>query len=716
MAVSSDQQASGSRALASGELETLGPRRIAEEIQKLCENGLFAMPVRLSWNQLEESKEAKCPHMYCNVTNPELWGNFINPALAERRDWNGLAVLVGVSRIYVIDIDVADKGRKAKRPGLELYEQLVKIHGEPETLTARTGSGGIHLYFKLDSPGLKWKRNFQGVNVGNKVYGVVGRGTGGIVFAEPTSYVNGQGELATYQWENGPPSYDACKKMPEILVDLVNNHAGQRAAASEEEEETAHETPGASIDVPESIEGARSPRVELDRPISIGDCPHGKELLLVELSKMLKKAGDSTSTYASSLSHGLYGTYYCYRTHGPRRCFLGHQHSDSNNFNLLKRGRNVYYRCHGVDCSHKPAKKLGILENLKALQDATMEPVDPHDDMHTITQYTKGRQEVQDLLLRIVIEHAAPQAYANLGRLFAYLYMIEGRILVTTNEAEKSREPLFFVWNGTSWMQDTFNLVASVFTTQISCLLAWYERQRERCLGTLYASRSELEGFVVGGVLKPLDSEEVNPKQMKKIKMATEACLKELDKIMPNFGKINVQDIADVRKCLHSVVTELRVEGLLDQFDQDRAVANAPNGLINLRTGALLPHHPQDLCNNQTTVYVPGASTWPTASFRSFLMEVLPPEAIEWLQMFLGYCLTGETSEELFVIANGLSGANGKGVLKQALRKAFGSYNCAGNKAILFKPTFKANAFAASTHLMQIRTKSFVTNDESERG
>jgi phage/plasmid-associated DNA primase len=53
-------------------------------------------------------------------------------------------------------------------------------------------------------------------------------------------------------------------------------------------------------------------------------------------------------------------------------------------------------------------------------------------------------------------------------------------------------------------------------------------------------------------------------------------------------------------------------------------------------------------------------------------------------------------------------------VLKQALRKAFGSYNCAGNKAIFIKPTFKANASAASTHLMQIRTKRLVTNDESE--
>jgi hypothetical protein len=634
MSASGMKQASIPGAQAARDPKALGPQGIEDEIQRLRNNGFYALPVSVSWDQNSGSKQADFPRKYAHIKDPETWERSINPAMKEKRDATGLAILAGVSGVYVVDIDVAAKGEK--RPGIELWQQLIRVHGEPETLTARTGSGGLHLYFKLDSPGLKRKRNFQNAKVDKKVFGIDGRGVGGVVFAPPTSYVNARGELATYEWINGPPSYEACKDMPLWLTEFVNDHAGKRAAAREEEEKTADEIPGANIEAPEPG-GAESPSFEPDRPISNIGLPHGKELLLAELSKMLRKAGDSTSTYMSSLSHGLYGTYYCYRTHGPRRCFFGHQHSGSNNFNLLKRGRNVYYRCHGVDCSHKPPKKLGVLEYLKAaLQDASTEPVDPHDDMHAINQYTRGSQEVQDLLLRIVVEHAAPQAYANLGRLFAYLYMIEGRILVTANEAERSREPLFFVWNGTSWVHDIFNLVASVFTTQMGYLLAWYERQRERCLGTLYANRSELEGFVVDGVLKPLDSKEVNPKQMKKIKMATEACSKELDQILPSFGKINVQDIADVRKCLHSVVTELRVEGLLDQFDQDRAVANAPNGLIELRTGALLPHHPQNLCKNQTTVYVPGASTWPTARFRSFLMEVLPPEAVEWLQMFLG--------------------------------------------------------------------------------
>ncbi|GAQ93550.1 hypothetical protein KFL_016410010, partial [Klebsormidium nitens] len=115
-----------------------------------------------------------------------------------------------------------------------------------------------------------------------------------------------------------------------------------------------------------------------------------------------------------------------------------------------------------------------------------------------------------------------------------------------------------------------------------------------------------------------------------------------------------------------------------------------------------------------TTLYVKGASKSATARFRTFLMDVLPSEAIGWMQMFLGYCLTGETSEELFVIMNG-EGANGKSVLKQALRKAFGNYSAVGNKAIFIKPSFRADASAASSHLIYIKSSRFVIGDESEK-
>lgn len=699
---------------ASDSTKALGPPSIEAAIMDLSGRGLFAIPVRMFWDSSKGKKDATFPSQWGNIVDHETWNNKIDAALSEVSNANGVAILTGASRLLVIDVD--NYSNPKKRSGMELWDRLIATHGEPSTLKAKSGLGGLHFYFRIDSLGLYRRRNFAGLKSGGTLFGIDCRAIGGIIFAHPACYTDADGKLCRYEWLNGPPSYEACSEIPEWLAQIINN--GGNSGVDEIQSMATSAAPHTMLEACASTEfEVDFTNGDLNNQPSASNRPtNDRSLLLIKLSDLLKeKARDTTSTYASTVQHGLYGTYYCYRTHGPQRCYFGIEHSGSNNFNLLKRGRHVYCRCHGQECSHEPARKLGVLKNLKAaLQDATAEPVDAYDNMQVITQYTKGSQEVQDLLLRNLVEHATPQGYANLGRLFGYLYQIEGRILVTTNESEKGWDPIFFVWSGTSWIQDTSNLVASVFTSQMGCLLAWYERQRERRLVALYGRRPELDGLVVDGVLKPLDLEEVNPMFMKKVKMAIEACKKELEESMPSFGKFNVQDVADVRKCLHSVVTELYVKGLLDLFDQDHAVANAPNGLIDLQTGALLPHHPQHLCNNQTAKYIFGASTRSTARFRSFLMEVLPSEAIEWLQMFLGYCLTGETSEELFVIANGLSGANGKGVLKQALRKAFGSYNCAGNKAIFIKPTFKANASAASSHLMQIRTNRFVTSDKSE--
>jgi hypothetical protein len=116
--------------------------------------------------------------------------------------------------------------------------------------------------------------------------------------------------------------------------------------------------------------------------------PAQLELLVRELKTMLReKANDSTSVYASALPHGLHGTYYCFRTQGPRTCFFGREHSGSNNFNILKRGRNVHYRCHGDQCSHELVRKLGQLTLDAALKDATIDPVSSEEHIDIFKKY-----------------------------------------------------------------------------------------------------------------------------------------------------------------------------------------------------------------------------------------------------------------------------------------------------------------------------------------
>lgn len=110
------------------------------------------------------------------------------------KDWFGgnaldprnVGIVTGeISGITVIDVDIADgKG------GAESWHEATKEHGEPQTLMAQTGSGGMHVFFKYNSS-LKTASNVLGK-------GVDVRNNGGYIVAAPSRHRSG----GTYAWLN----------------------------------------------------------------------------------------------------------------------------------------------------------------------------------------------------------------------------------------------------------------------------------------------------------------------------------------------------------------------------------------------------------------------------------------------------------------------------------------------------------------------------------
>jgi hypothetical protein len=201
--------------------KALGPRGIREKIMRLRDGGLYAIPVRVDWNLKTSKKESKFPCTWGQIIDPQSWYESINAALLQQADANGVAILTGPSGLYTIDVDI-DANNPKKLPGIDLWNRLINIHGKPDTLRARTASGGLHYLFRSNSPGLSSKKNFATVKDGKYTYGIDARCWGGCIFAEPTSYVK-EGQVVAYEWLNGPPSYEACKEIPGWLIDLVNN-------------------------------------------------------------------------------------------------------------------------------------------------------------------------------------------------------------------------------------------------------------------------------------------------------------------------------------------------------------------------------------------------------------------------------------------------------------------------------------------------------------
>lgn len=110
-----------------------------------------------------------------------------------------------------------------------------------------------------------------------------------------------------------------------------------------------------------------------------------------------------------------------------------------------------------------------------------------------------------------------------------------------------------------------------------------------------------------------------------------------------------------------------------DEFDADPMLLNTQNGVLDLRTGALLPHDPKYLCTRVTgAAYVPDASA---PRWQRFREEIFGHNTalIDFDRCWDGYCLTGMTHEQRYVIAWG-NGANGKSTKFDAIRHVMGDY------------------------------------------
>jgi putative DNA primase/helicase len=154
-----------------------------------------------------------------------------------------------------------------------------------------------------------------------------------------------------------------------------------------------------------------------------------------------------------------------------------------------------------------------------------------------------------------------------------------------------------------------------------------------------------------------------------------------------------------------------RIAANSQQWDSDPWLLNTPAGAIDLRTGTLRAHDPNDYCTKMTAV-APD-SLCPTPIWSTFLKRVCRGDAefISFLQRILGYALTGVTREHALFFCYG-TGANGKSTLINIVVACIGDYH--RTAAI---ETFTASKIDRHpTDLAGLRGARLVTAVETEEG
>lgn len=118
-------------------------------------------------------------------------------------------------------------------------------------------------------------------------------------------------------------------------------------------------------------------------------------------------------------------------------------------------------------------------------------------------------------------------------------------------------------------------------------------------------------------------------------------------------------------------VPEIHVD--VSELDSDPMKLNCENGTYDLKTGDLLPHQKDDLITKSIGIEYNDKAECPL--WLGFLDKIMAGKEslINYLQLIVGYCLTGSIKEQCLFIFNGF-GANGKSTFLEIIRKMLGDY------------------------------------------
>jgi P4 family phage/plasmid primase-like protien len=197
-----------------------------------------------------------------------------------------------------------------------------------------------------------------------------------------------------------------------------------------------------------------------------------------------------------------------------------------------------------------------------------------------------------------------------------------------------------------------------------------------------------------------------------------------------NVGKINAAlSLAGVHPSVQVKTAEL---------DQRPWLFNVKDGTLNLRRGVLEAHNPSHLLTQSSPVAYDEQAKCP--SWERFLWDIMGGDArqkqaleqeqqalqdgkegsqdghrtselVSYLQRLVGYCMTGSTKEQAFVVLHG-SGANGKSTFLNILKLILGSYQAAAQFA-----TFTATATETIRNdLAALRSVRLVSAAEPDEG
>jgi putative DNA primase/helicase len=257
----------------------------------------------------------------------------------------------------------------------------------------------------------------------------------------------------------------------------------------------------------------------------------------------------------------------------------------------------------------------------------------------------------------------------------------------------------FLAWQGTHWARDGSE--AHRCAAKLSAIVA---QEAKKALQEYDALAKQETGIALAALKHPQKSDLGKSEAGRKL-IAARSKAEALQKWGQQCEMKSRQDAA--LGLLRSML-DFKAANL----DADPWALNCLSGTIDLRTGQLRPHNPDDYITRCAPVAFEPLAKAPT--FERFVREVVSDdETAAFLQRWFGYCATGDVREHKMAIHIG-PGRNGKGTLIRAISSVLGEYAQTAAQGLLADGG--KNIERHPTEIARMRGMRMVTAHEPDNG
>lgn len=154
----------------------------------------------------------------------------------------------------------------------------------------------------------------------------------------------------------------------------------------------------------------------------------------------------------------------------------------------------------------------------------------------------------------------------------------------------------------------------------------------------------------------------------------------------------------------------------VETLDADPWLLNVRNGVVDLRTGRLGKHNPSLMMTKVAGADYLGLDAPSSGLWERTVLEIVGGDVgvANFLRRWFGYCCTGLTQEQVFVVHWG-DGANGKSTVLETIARVLGDYAATAASSLLVGD-HSERAGAASPEVAALRGRRMVTAHETGEG